>query len=815
MSFISGMFLFALVAAAGPTVIHLLNRRRRQTIYWGPMDFLRLVIKRNRRILQLRDIVLLALRTLAVILFVLAMARPYWSGGPEAGAGKRPMHAVLVIDNSLSMSYTPLGGKSLLDQAKAKTGQFIESLPSGSEISVIPLCTYSRWHARDVYMTPEDALEAVNRIEVVDRSASVIEGFVQASTACRLASSIPTKRVVFIGDAQQGTWSLAGAKTYLDEISDIQIVRVGPLERTNTWVADFKLLHGIADTDSTAVFRATIRHEGEPREGVGVTLTIGDKEIESRNVDLVAGHELQMDFHHRFTTHGSSAAPLFIPAELTLTPDDLKMDDSRTLIVPVVARIPVIFVDQYGRGEQPEENMYGETARVRRLLSARAYGRHVLLTIDKLNRDDLKEARLVVIAGVVAPSSEAVSMLREYVEQGGNIFIGAGETFDPVQWTDRAWLDGAGILPAPLKAELIVAASRSDGGKLASFALDPSTIVGQALYLDITSDERDRILALPRFFKAVAADVPAARETISRVERKRIEKLREQSGQDKAASRHWLEWSNPLALGAAMFSVDDLVNATQPRVLGRYDNKHPFVIERQIGKGRVIMLTSGLWPAWNTLALNDSVLLLDRIMRSLLVRSLPDRTFGPENEILIPVAAVDQAATFTVLRPGETEPLLQSVEEGASVGPHLLLRSVQRRGVYLINCRRRTGQDEDQASQGAGPEDGWTMALAVNGPASESELATEPQAGRPDRIGETEVTWIGADQEISLAGKAFVGHDLWQILMVLALVCILLEMALLTGWRLVGLPRSAAGDNGSPDQTAPADAALQSTRTTQ
>lgn len=51
--------------------------------------------------------------------------------------------------------------------------------------------------------------------------------------------------------------------------------------------------------------------------------------------------------------------------------------------------------------------------------------------------------------------------------------------------------------------------------------------------------------------------------------------------------------------------------------------------------------------------------------------------------------------------------------------------------------------------------------------------------------------------------------------MVLALVCILLEMALLTGWRLVGLPRGAAGDNGSPDQTAPADAALQSTRTTQ
>jgi len=812
MSFISATFLFALVAAAGPTVIHLLNRRRRRTIRWGPMDFLLQVIKRNRRILKLRDIVLLALRTLAVILFVLAMARPYWSGGAEGGAGKRPMHAVLVIDNSLSMSYTPLGDKSLLEEAKAKTREFIESLPSGSEISVIPLCTYSRWHARDIYTTPEDAVEAVNRIEVVDRSASVTEGLAQATKACRLASSIPTKRVVFIGDAQQGTWSLAGAKTYLDGISDIQIVRVGPPERTNTWVADFRLLNGIAGTDSTAVFRATIRHEGEPRKGVGVTLTIGGKEIESRNVDLVAGHEWRMDFHHRFDKSGSSAAPLFIPAKLALTPDDLKMDDSRVLIAPVVAQVPVIFVDQYGPGEQPAENMYGETARVRKLLSARAYGKPVLLTIDKLGRDDLKEARLVVIGGVVAPSPEAVSMLREYVEQGGNVFIGAGETFDPVQWTDRAWLDGAGILPAPLKSELIVADSPA-GGKPAGFALDRSTIVGEALYLDTTTgDQRDRILALPRFFKAVVADVPAAREAISRVERKRIEKLREQSAQGKAASPHWLEWSNPLAPGAAMSSVDDLVNATQPRVLGQYDNKHPFVIERQIGKGRVILLTSGLWPAWNTMAQDNSVLLLDSIMGSLLVQSLPDRTFGPENQILVPVAAVDQGAIFTVLRPGDTEPLLQSVEAMAPDSYALLLRSVQRRGVYRIDCRRRTGKDEEQAPQDGAPdtgsEAGWAMMLAVNGPASESELATEAQTGRPDRIGETDVTWIGPKQEISLVGKTFVGHDLWQILMVLALVCILLEMALLAGWRLVGLPKGAAADNGSADQTAPVDAAL-------
>jgi len=132
MSFLSGIFLTALVAAGGPLIIHLLNRRRRRTIYWGPMDFLMEVIKRSRRIMQLRDITLLLLRTLVVILFVLAMSRPYWSAGADAGGSTQPMHAVIVIDNSLSMGYAEIN-KTLLSKAKAKADEFITALPSGSE----------------------------------------------------------------------------------------------------------------------------------------------------------------------------------------------------------------------------------------------------------------------------------------------------------------------------------------------------------------------------------------------------------------------------------------------------------------------------------------------------------------------------------------------------------------------------------------------------------------------------------------------------------------------------------------------------------
>ena len=56
------------VCAAGPVIIHLLNRRRYRVVHWAAMDFLRSALKRNRKILQIRDLILLALRTLAVLL---------------------------------------------------------------------------------------------------------------------------------------------------------------------------------------------------------------------------------------------------------------------------------------------------------------------------------------------------------------------------------------------------------------------------------------------------------------------------------------------------------------------------------------------------------------------------------------------------------------------------------------------------------------------------------------------------------------------------------------------------------------------------
>src|SRR3954468_23246521 len=128
MSFLAAPILFGLVLASVPIIIHLLNRRRFQIVEWAPMKYLKLTIKTNRRRLRIEQIILLAIRTLIVLLVVFAIARPVLSptglGGWLAGRGRTSR--VIVIDDSMSMGYRD-AGHSAFDAAKEVATQIVKS----------------------------------------------------------------------------------------------------------------------------------------------------------------------------------------------------------------------------------------------------------------------------------------------------------------------------------------------------------------------------------------------------------------------------------------------------------------------------------------------------------------------------------------------------------------------------------------------------------------------------------------------------------------------------------------------------------------
>src|SRR3954452_17565586 len=84
-----------LVAAAAPLLIHLWSRHRYGEAPWAAMQFLLAAMKKNARRMQLQQWLLLAIRTLIIVLVVLAVAEPYGEQ-LRAGSTTAPAHQIIV-----------------------------------------------------------------------------------------------------------------------------------------------------------------------------------------------------------------------------------------------------------------------------------------------------------------------------------------------------------------------------------------------------------------------------------------------------------------------------------------------------------------------------------------------------------------------------------------------------------------------------------------------------------------------------------------------------------------------------------------------
>jgi hypothetical protein len=861
----AGFAVAGLIAAVGPVIVHLLNRRRYRTVEWGAMAFLRKALHRTRRAVRLRDLLLLVLRTAAILLFGLALARPFFAGqgfrlqtvvllvlatvalfsgliglslarsgirrsgwgivslagvlglvgvftltGREAKASvvgrsssREPVHAVFVIDNSRSMGVRSLGG-TLLDAAKQRVETTLGGLPQGSRISVLPLCGPEKSYTLDAYSHAEDARAALERIEITDRAGSALRMLSLATEAARRVPEITGKRVVFVGDQQAAGWPASGvAEAAKAAELPVQVAQIGEAsEKTGTanlWIESFAVQDGLAEADLPTTFLVTVRCEGKkPVNHVELTLEIDGKAVADQTVDLRPGQSREIVMTATVDAVVEPGAPRFVNARLSLRTADasanrLDRDDARVLAVPVVTAVPVVFIDEYGEDESLDAGRVGETYRLRRLLAPRpAEGvyqplvavRH--LTIEEVDESSLADARLVVVAGVERPTENGVRLLRQYVEQGGPLVIAAGANFDPAAWSAIAWRNGDGILPVPLKEPLVglrpsqaVATSTIE-----PFRLDTSTLDGPLFSI---AGERSEALSdlwgSSFFFQAVDADASdavlksAVANEASRIAAER-KAIAAGAAADAEVAPAWLRWKNearssrgdnPDAAGPESLSPETLAARSTPRVLARFGKTGaagaalPYLVERRVGYGRVLLLTSGISSDWDTLSQTNAIVLLDRITRSMIEEGLPRREFEAGDTVTLTVERRPDVEYRVAMPNGERHPL---VVDATGHGYVVRLEDTSLAGSYDITSHR--------SSDAADAEE--HTVIAVNGPVEESKLVTLSAKQLADRVNGADVQFVAADQAISLAGGPAGASGVWKWGIGVVLACLAGEM---------------------------------------
>ncbi len=814
--FLAPLFFFAgLFFAAGPIIIHLLNRRRYRTVEWAAMEFLREALVRSRRLIQLCDLLILALRVLVLIIFGAALARPFLGGAGAPFDPDSPVHGVLLVDNSLSTSYQRLRG-TVLDEVKARARELIQEFPRGSRISVVPTCAGVAAFSYSAYFTPQDALDAVDRIEPVDRATNPTETIDLALEACRSVPDMPKKRIVLVADQQVSGWSGGSLESHLKQLpAPLQVVDVQPEEIENAWIDDFRLQDGMADVQSPGVFLATIGFQGPfPRPGVQVTLTVDGVSVAAQTVDLMPGQTREVEFPpHLFNVPIEPGKVTYATAEVSIPQDRLPADDQRYLAVPVAAGLPVVFVDQYGLEESLRHGRQGETFHLRRLLAPLSGSsatdqqpvrvRH--LRIEQLDRNQLAEARVVAVAGVLSPEP-AVDLLREYVEQGGNLLIAAGGDFDPGLWTQDAWREGLGILPAPLEPLTFGRLPEEDPASVDPFRLDFESMVHGYFLLEGSSRrELEDLYRLPLFFKAVEViDTDEVKETMVRTRIEQLELQQETLGsvegslaevgsggsgseanqidetrrkelarQQAALRPNWLLWTGDDADFDESRPAEEIAEDERFQVLGRFTSGQPFMVERRIGRGKVLLVTTGVSTRWNTLPITNTVLIYDRILRGMLERTLPKRNLSTQQQLVVPIAAAERTARFRLITPDERE---QSVSADALGGDRygITLQRFDRRGTYRLRALRR--RDETRPDLEAKL---WEITLAANGPAEESQLLPFDESDGQRGQGLAKLVGLGGPPVEGLTFAEPHGGDLWKWLLGAVLVLLMVELLIL------------------------------------
>ncbi len=134
--FLSPALLWGLLLVGIPLLIQWLYRRRYREEPWAAMQFLRAAARSQSRRLRLESLLLVLVRSLIVLLAVLALAEPFLESADWLTGRNVSTRQLIVLDTSLSMDYRE-DGVSRRDRARERVQGLVESANPGDAFQVV------------------------------------------------------------------------------------------------------------------------------------------------------------------------------------------------------------------------------------------------------------------------------------------------------------------------------------------------------------------------------------------------------------------------------------------------------------------------------------------------------------------------------------------------------------------------------------------------------------------------------------------------------------------------------------------------------
>ncbi len=551
----------ALVAA--PILIHLLNRRRYVVVPFAAMRFLLAAFSQRRRRMRMENLLLLVLRCLLVLLAALAMALPFVpEDSPLAAlsAGRREL--VLVVDRSGSMGRLVAPGLSADDRVLETLRRRLGALSDerGDAVTLICMGAGDPLPA-PIGATPSMALSALDGLPPPSGVADLLAAARLLSDRVRPAR--PGRLdVVILSDLQRLSWADVGsalgasfARTFEQGGGTLRVEPVGGDGRSplNVGVQSLAVLEPLPRAGEPLVFSAVVRNwsETEPAE-VEARFEVDGLRVDTQRLSLAPLGTQAVETRQRLDAPGGHHVAF------ALQPDDLPLDDARTLALQAHGQPRVLLVDGAPGGADPLSWSSGYLSLALDPQQPGVAARFEPVTLDVARLEgsaaQLADFDAVVLSDVGALTDEQAGALAQAVAAGTPLLMFLGPSVEPQLWAAR--LQPKGLLPmaiGPLRGD----PSGSSGEDYVTLALSEPPPPALALFAD------------PRLAVLLQAPVFAWRELV------------------------------PLPAPAGGEP------AVEPRVLASFvdalGHSTPALVENRLGRGRVLLFATSAGMDWSLL----------------------------------------------------------------------------------------------------------------------------------------------------------------------------------------------------------------------
>ena len=447
LTFLNPALLAGLSASLVPLIIHLLHRRRAQTIPFSTIMLLKESKLRVSTRIRLKELLLLLLRMLVVALVALALSKPLAKFSSWHWAEAR-RNVALIIDNSYSMNY---GEFPPLQKAKQAAFILLDSLKKGDRALLL---TSSQAGGTILSVDFKGLKEEIENIEIYHRKTSLPRLLKQAQES--LAAFPPATREIYIlSDMQKLNWQGweqdpgdSPLATSLSLSPDYPLI-LGDMGQENCWNISIKDVR-IKSMGREAEFSVGMENFSDREISARILLREEERQLLEQRVLLSAYSQERITLKQIYE-------PGIHKGTIMLESDPLKEDNVWHYCIDTLPAVSVLIVN----GAHSPLSYIDETFYLRSALNPHG-DNNFYLQIDEIRSwppkrvtlsqyKELKSYLVIIWANVdfKGVRQSDLTPLKDFLTSGGNLVIFAGDNADVATY-NRLLYDEDKILPGEL-----------------------------------------------------------------------------------------------------------------------------------------------------------------------------------------------------------------------------------------------------------------------------------------------------------------------------------------------------------------------------